>query len=75
MRTNMNLIEGWRTTYLTEKNYMHYAKEHGTHSRLDRIYTTTKIHETATDWKIEQPVIKTDHKMVMVRLTDPKCPM
>lgn len=74
MRTNMNLIDGWRTTHPTQKDYTHFAKGHGTYSRLDRIYTTTKIHETATDWKIEQPIIKTDHMMISARLTNPKMP-
>lgn len=42
--------------------------------RLDHIYITKKFHDTATDWKIEQPGIKTDHKMVTVRLTNPNIP-
>ncbi|KZP06552.1 DNase I-like protein, partial [Athelia psychrophila] len=74
MRTDMNLLDGWRTTNPTEKNYTHYAKGHGSHSRLDRIYTTTALNKTATDWTIEQPAIKTDHKMVTVRLTNPEMP-
>lgn len=73
-RTKYNLIDGWQSTNLTEKVYTHIAKGHNTQARLDRIYTTNNIHKMVNDWKIEVPAVKTDHKLVSVRITNPKSP-
>lgn len=32
------------------------------------------IHNTASDWEITKPAVKTDHKMVLVRITNPSMP-
>ncbi|KZP29142.1 DNase I-like protein [Athelia psychrophila] len=45
-----------------------------TYSRLDRIYATNAIHNTASDWDIAKPAIKTDHKMATVGITNPSMP-
>ncbi|KZP21142.1 DNase I-like protein [Athelia psychrophila] len=74
LRGKLNLIDGWRTTNPTEKSYTHFSKTHNTYSRLDRIYATNAIHNTASDWDIAKPAIKTDHKMATVRITNPSMP-
>ncbi|KZP24557.1 DNase I-like protein [Athelia psychrophila] len=74
LRVKMGLIDGWRTTNPTEKEYTHYSKSHNTLSRLDRIYSTKAMHDTASDWEIGKPAIKTDHKMASVRITNPSLP-
>ena len=43
-------------------------------ARLDRIYSTQRIVETATDWEINKSRIETDHSLVSVIITNPEAP-
>ena len=45
-----------------------------TRERLDQIYTTQKIADTAVDWEIDESGIETDHELVSVIITNPKAP-
>lgn len=72
LRNDWGLQDGWRTTYPTEKNYTFISPN--ARSRIDRIYTTKKILNTATDWKIEPSEVGTDHDMVSVRVNNPAMP-
>lgn len=71
LRTKLCLTDGWRTTNPNEKNYTWTNRR--CFSRIDKIYVTKKIHDTAVDWEIEEaPGIETDHKMVSVQITNPQ---
>ncbi|KAH9854952.1 Endonuclease/exonuclease/phosphatase, partial [Lenzites betulinus] len=66
----MHLVDGWRTTNptLREYTYMHGAT--GSQSRLDRIYGTTRTLRDASVWTIREAGVPTDHKMVAVSLAN-----
>lgn len=74
LRNKLNLLDGWRTTYPDTKAYTHTQKPAMSRARLDRIYATQKIIDTATDWEIDQPGIDTDHDLVSVIVTNPETP-
>lgn len=74
LRNKLRLYDGWRTTYPDTKAYTHTQKPAMSRARLDRIYATKKITDTATDWEINQPGIDTDHDLVSVIVTNPEAP-
>lgn len=78
LRANWGLMDGWRTTYPDNKEFS-YAQtwrngERASESRIDRIYASTEIVETALDWRISIPQVDSDHLMVSVKLVDRKAP-
>lgn len=73
LRTKLCLIDGWRTTNPNNKNYTWTNGR--SYSRIDKIYVTQKIHDTAVDWEITNaPGIETDHKMISMQVTNPQMP-
>ncbi|KZP11168.1 DNase I-like protein, partial [Athelia psychrophila] len=73
LQTKLGLIDGWRTTNPTDKAFTWTNGR--SHSRIDRIYVSRTIHNTAVDWDItEAPGLETDHKIVSVRITNPQMP-
>ncbi|KAI0769580.1 hypothetical protein BD413DRAFT_604740 [Trametes elegans] len=75
-RLNLMLVDGWRATHPTERNYTFHRGmgESATMSHLDRIYVNEEIYHFARQWEIKQPSIKTDHHLVMVQITTPNEP-
>ena len=72
LRNHLNLIDGWRTISPNYKCYTHTQKPAMKRARLDQIYGTQKIVETATDWDIDESGVETDHNLVSVIITNPK---
>ncbi|KAF5376091.1 hypothetical protein D9615_007753 [Tricholomella constricta] len=77
LREFLRLKDGWRETYPDSKSYTFLADgNRKAQSRLDRIYTTDKIFETAREWKIEPTGIPgTDHDMVSVQVAHEDSPL
>ncbi|KAI0345423.1 DNase I-like protein, partial [Trametopsis cervina] len=69
------LIDTWRETYPTEREYT-YLQDHGlSMSRLDRIYLNNKTGKNATDWIVEPAdALSTDHLLLSVSIADDKLP-
>ena len=67
----LDLTDGWRRRHPRKRGYTFTGKGQ---SRLDRIYTREEIYPWCTDWGIEHPGFKTDHKMVHVQVTSENMP-
>ncbi|KAK0459911.1 Endonuclease/exonuclease/phosphatase [Armillaria novae-zelandiae] len=73
LKTKLKLYDGWRQTYPSERNYT-YQHTNLKLARLDRIYVTQSLLESSREWKIEDPAIKTDHRIVSVQVTCEEAP-
>ncbi|TBU24912.1 Endonuclease/exonuclease/phosphatase, partial [Dichomitus squalens] len=73
---NIMMTDGWRETNPHRCDYTFHRKsgDRASLSRLDRIYTTQALYDTAYEWKIEQPALKTDHCLISVKLTSELAP-
>ncbi|KAH9847172.1 hypothetical protein C2E23DRAFT_742512, partial [Lenzites betulinus] len=76
MKLGMTMTDGWRVTYPTERNFTFQrgVGEARTMARLDRIYVKTSQMKWTREWTIEQPGLRTDHRMATVTLTTPTAP-
>ena len=68
----MMMCDGWRATYPTGRAYTFQRNANA--SRLDRIYVTRDTFETAREWEIRIPDVRTDHRMVSVVITSAAAP-
>jgi hypothetical protein len=74
LKSLLNIKDAWRESFPDSVQYS-YMQNKKIHSRLDRIYMTDQLAETAVGWKMEPSGIKnTDHDLVSVVLTDPMAP-
>lgn len=73
-RSTLNLLDGWRSTFPTTKAFSFMQGSTKVQSRIDRIYTSRELLQTASDWEIDRTAITTDHKMVSVNLIDQDAP-
>ncbi|KAI5825687.1 DNase I-like protein, partial [Schizophyllum commune Tattone D] len=73
---NLKPIDGWRATYPDRRDYTHYGTTtNGPRaSRIDRIYACDETFATAREWKIEDPLIKSDHRLISVLITSEDAP-
>ncbi|KAI4519172.1 DNase I-like protein, partial [Schizophyllum commune Loenen D] len=73
---NLKHVDGWRATYPDRREYTHYGNTpNGPRaSRIDRIYTNEPTFFTAREWKIEDPAMRSDHRMVSVLITNEDAP-
>ncbi|KAK0484216.1 hypothetical protein EDD18DRAFT_1311909 [Armillaria luteobubalina] len=74
MRTELQLIDGWRTCYPTTLKYTWRRPATGSQSRIDRIYVKNNIYEHCYEWGIEKAGVPTDHDMVTVRFSTATAP-
>jgi hypothetical protein len=74
LKEYLSLTDGWRDTYPTIKAHTYHQVHTGSQSRIDRIYIKRGLMEHAYEWEIESVGIKTDHRMVTVKLTTEKAP-
>jgi len=74
LKKQLSVMDGWRNFNNNEKGYTYTQKPNMIRSRIDRIYVTEKIFETAVDWDISIPPIETDHCLTSVRISDPSLP-
>jgi exonuclease III len=74
LKQRLNLTDGWRETF-PDKVQFSYMQNGRIHSRIDRIYVSQQVLETALQWNIEPSGIPNcDHCMAHVTLTDPEAP-
>ncbi|KAF5375493.1 hypothetical protein D9615_009178 [Tricholomella constricta] len=75
LRNLLRLKDGWRTTFPTTKAYTFLQEATSSQSRLDRIYASEEIMQSAREWKIEPSGIPgTDHRMVSVQVAHRNAP-
>ncbi|KAJ7200069.1 hypothetical protein B0H12DRAFT_1000674, partial [Mycena haematopus] len=76
LKIYFSMMDGWRETYPTTRDYTYHQTEAqgGAQSRLDRIYVKRNIFEHSFEWEIQTVGIKTDHRMVSMRLTTEDAP-
>jgi exonuclease III len=76
LKTYLGLVDGWRETYPTTRAYTYHQTEAqgGAQSRIDRILVKRDSFEHTFEWDIQTVGIKTDHRMVSMRLTSEKAP-
>ena len=43
-------------------------------SRIDRIYATMPVLKHSRNWKIDEPVVNTDHDLISVEFSNPGAP-
>ena len=74
LRTLLGLKDGWCQHNGNDKGYTYLQKANKIHSRIDRIYATTKVLQTSNEWNIAHTPIKTDHNLIRVKIADPNSP-
>ncbi|THU83857.1 DNase I-like protein [Dendrothele bispora CBS 962.96] len=75
IKMTFKLKDGWRNTYPDTKAYSYLQTATGSQSRIDRIYTTETILETAREWKIQPSgVPHADHSMITVQISSENAP-
>ncbi|KAF9455394.1 hypothetical protein BDZ94DRAFT_1140518, partial [Collybia nuda] len=74
LKTKLKLIDGWRNTYPAKVKYSFRVGQTTTESRLDRIYIKEELIRYSHTWEIRQTGISSDHKLVSMRLIDPRIP-
>lgn len=72
----LQLTDGWRELNSEEKGYTHTVTADGSQARLDRIYATREVIESAQDWVIDDnpAALRSDHKMIRVDVTHREMP-
>ena len=74
-RLRHDLVDGWRRTHPTSKNYTWSRESDGTQSRIDRIYVRESFLPDCRGWEISTPPIPTDHDIVSAKITTPTAPV
>jgi exonuclease III len=74
LKTNLNLVDGWRNDNPNGKAYSFLQSATGIQSRIDRIYVTRQVYETMRKWEITNHGIISDHKLVSAHYFDPGIP-
>ncbi len=77
MYLGLMLADGWRTTFPTVRAYTFHrgTGANATFSRLDRMYVTPRIFDSAREWRICEAGVRTDHSLVLVQLTPENAPV
>ncbi|KAJ3925805.1 MAG: hypothetical protein NXY57DRAFT_1051616 [Lentinula lateritia] len=75
IKTLLQLRDGWRLTNPGDKSFSYMQLAMGSQYRIDRIYVTDAIMETAKEWKIrETGVPNADHSLISVQITSEEAP-
>jgi exonuclease III len=75
LKSNLNLIGGWRRTHPDKREYSHQHAPNASQGRIDRIYVQNHLLGPAKEWAITPTNIETDHWMVSVNITIPEAPL
>ncbi|KAJ7301682.1 Endonuclease/exonuclease/phosphatase, partial [Mycena albidolilacea] len=70
----LNLVDGWRESFPTTKAYTYHQVYTGSQSRLDRFYVKRDLMAHTYEWEIETVGIRTDHRMITMKLTTEGAP-
>jgi hypothetical protein len=68
------MVDGWRETYPTSIAYIFLQTHTGSQSRIDRIMIRRDLFEHTYEWDIKFVGIRTDHRMVAVKLSTENAP-
>lgn len=74
LRDELHLIDGWRLENPMDKGFTFLQESTLSQSRLDRIYARQAMLRDCSDWKLEDPGIPTDHRLVSVAVENYKAP-
>ncbi|KAJ7020354.1 DNase I-like protein [Mycena alexandri] len=74
LKSYLHLVDGWRETYPTTKDYTYHQVATGSQSRIDRIYIKRPLFDHTFEWEITTVGIPTDYRMVSVKILDAKAP-
>ena len=74
LKSTLNLVDGWRRTNPDKRKYSHLHTPNASQGRIDRIYITNHLLPPAKEWKIDPPIIETDHWLVSAKITTPETP-
>lgn len=75
LKSNMNLIDGWRQTNPDKREYTHQHAPNASQGCIDRIYISNNMLSPSKDWDISPTNIETDHWMVSVKITTMEAPL
>ena len=75
LKSNMNLIDGWRRTYPDKREYSHQHTPNTSQGCIDRIYITNELLPPSKEWNITPTNIETDHWMVSAKITTTNAPL
>ena len=65
----LSLIDGWRTTEPSTRDYTFPARGSLTRSRLDRIYLSESLFQNSYNWSIQTTGIPTDHRAILAAVS------
>ena len=74
LKSNTDLVDGWRRTHPDKCKYTHTHIPNTSQGRIDRIYMRNALLATATEWAISSTTIQTDHWLVSVKASIPEAP-
>ena len=74
LKSNTDLVDGWRRTHPDKREYTHTHTPNTSQGRIDRIYMRNALLATATEWAIGSTTIQTDHWLVSVKASIPEAP-
>ncbi|KAJ7017556.1 Endonuclease/exonuclease/phosphatase, partial [Mycena alexandri] len=74
LKSFLRLTDGWRETHPTTRAYTYHQVQTGSQSRIDRIYVKRDVFEQTYEWDISTVGIKTDHRLVSMKLTSEDTP-
>ncbi|KAJ7044016.1 Endonuclease/exonuclease/phosphatase [Mycena alexandri] len=74
LKSYLHMMDGWRETYPTTKAYTYLQTHTGSQSRIDRIMVKRSLFEQTYEWDIKTVGIRTDHRMVTVKVSTAKAP-
>ncbi|TFY58490.1 hypothetical protein EVJ58_g6390 [Rhodofomes roseus] len=68
------VLDGWRITDPTTKDYTFPQRGSRQKSRLDRIYASEELCSKALLWDIQYTAVQTDHKLAIAKFTSAAAP-
>jgi hypothetical protein len=74
LKSYLGLVDGWRETFPTTRAYTYHQIYTGSQSRIDRILVKRDLFEHTIKWDINTVRIKTDHRVVSMKITSEKAP-
>ncbi|KAJ3999732.1 Endonuclease/exonuclease/phosphatase [Lentinula boryana] len=75
LKMSLHIRDGWRTTFPNMKSFTYMQSATGAQSRIDRIYMSDVMLETAREWKIvESGIPNADHSLISVQITSEEAP-
>ena len=75
LKSNLNLVDGWRRTYPDQREYTHQQASNASQGRIDRIYITNNLLSSTNEWNIHPSSIKTDHWLASTNISTPDAPL